>query len=351
MKFKSCILFTVCYLSCLSVTGQTFYLIHFEQYAGNQNPVPLYYDTIVSAEAGGCEVKFALVDTTQPGPGPGSPPFAITGTPHVVFVGSPEDAFRRGTAALSDCTGLTTQYDNPDSSANSGCAFLTDIPGLSHVSNMDALLVEYVTPTHHLSASILDVDAYPLQPDYQCEAWIIECYDAAGNSVAGTTVISACNGLTDPNVPMSNINVVTGDGQASTFNIHSLTTAIKYMIIRYHPNATRTTYIGLAFDNFYCTVPKMPSFIFEEKYSEEMLISPNPAKDHAMVHYSIQPQLDVRYDLLVTDLAGRAVYSMKLEYNEDQVLVPTTSLSSGTYIMMLKANGYVVQSGRFVVQK
>ncbi len=97
-------------------------------------------------------------------------------------------------------------------------------------------------------------------------------------------------------------------------------------------------------------VPAPKSLRIEEDV-ESMKVFPNPARDFTVIYYRITPTKEADYALLITDLAGRIVYSRDLKYSEDQVVVGTNAMASGTYIAVVKSSGAVTHTVKFIVQK
>ncbi len=97
-------------------------------------------------------------------------------------------------------------------------------------------------------------------------------------------------------------------------------------------------------------VPAPKSLRIEEDV-ESMKVFPNPARDFTVIYYRITPTKEADYALLITDLTGRVVYSRDLKYSEDQVVVGTIAMASGTYIAVVKSGGSVAHTVKFIVQK
>lgn len=97
-------------------------------------------------------------------------------------------------------------------------------------------------------------------------------------------------------------------------------------------------------------VPSPKSLQIDEDV-EGIKAFPNPARDYTVIYYRVTPTKEADYALLITDLTGRIIYSQDLNYSEDQVVVSTNSLASGTYIAVVKSSGSVSQTVKFIVQK
>ncbi len=207
-----------------------------------------------------CSVHFHLCDPDLIQQGVDLINSVVTAKPNVVETGGSTPHAYKNDGHVSSYSCYAGNMDNL-SLTNSGgvqnCQFLTDELGLSTASNMHALLIEYpLDPVQFVSGDIMDVDDNGTSN--KCEAWIIEAYDP--NFIKIATEIIASDGCQQLAAISGHNGSPTGDGIPSRFEIDLSGTAnaISYVVIRYHPSATRTTDIGLAFDNFHsgCSTPE-----------------------------------------------------------------------------------------------
>ena len=151
-------------------------------------------------------VSFAFEDGSLP-------VIAEVGGPATAFLGPPDH----------------TTPDQPADGVDVGQFFLTDGGGIGGVNS--PFLINYQTPVGGASGEIIDIDSNSLG---QTEAWLIEALDSAGNVIDSDQLSAG-----DPG---------TGDGLSTFWSVQSSTANIS--TIRLTFNGTKTSGIGLAFDNF-----------------------------------------------------------------------------------------------------
>ena len=81
-----------------------------------------------------------------------------------------------------------------------------------------------------------------------------------------------------------------------------------------------------------------------------MKIFPNPAGNYFIVEYDLC-EFDGNSILVISDINGKRIKSFKLKDEQNQIVISTANLKSGTYLVQLMLNSRLKESSKIVIIK
>lgn len=82
-----------------------------------------------------------------------------------------------------------------------------------------------------------------------------------------------------------------------------------------------------------------------------MKVFPNPARKYVIVEYNLKERYrkNCSGEIILTDIRGHQVFSRIIRKSQDQEVIFTSGLSTGTYICTLKFKGALLDTEKIVV--
>jgi hypothetical protein len=88
----------------------------------------------------------------------------------------------------------------------------------------------------------------------------------------------------------------------------------------------------------------------ESKPTSELYIFPNPASSYFIVEYSME-SFNNNSLLILTDISGKQIKTIEVSCQQNQIVVPTESLTNGTYILQLLEGSIILQSKKIIISR
>jgi C1A family cysteine protease len=91
--------------------------------------------------------------------------------------------------------------------------------------------------------------------------------------------------------------------------------------------------------------------VYEEDETDCLKVFPNPTGNFFIVEYCIENEAHQSALLILSDIAGSVRKTWRLKDNQNQLIVPTNDLASGSYILKLTLDGKFQGSTKLIITK